>query len=240
MSELSAGLYLAALIIIGLVVWQLIRRGNLVIITLLAVLLAFLIHQSWQQVPEMAQAESDRSSETIMSIPAPAPIIVTATAVPLAVPHATSGGAANWLQVPAAVARWQPNILEAVLHCDVQQVMDSYDAGLLMAAIVMQESSGDPNAIGKAHDTGLAQVVPNEHPDPMFKNRPSQAQLLEPQFNLNYAACLLRDNIKRTGSVRRGLTAYNGSPPILSTFTATTPALQPPQRAFRRFRWFRQ
>jgi soluble lytic murein transglycosylase-like protein len=101
--------------------------------------------------------------------------------------------------------------LAAIQHCQLAQVTNNYDPALLMAAIITPESSGDPNAIGKAYDTGLAQVVPNEHPNPQFRNRPSQAQLLEPQFNLNYAACLLRDNIKRTGTIRAGLSAVNGS-----------------------------
>ena len=78
-----------------------------------------------------------------------------------------------------------------------------------MAAIVTQESSGNPNAMGAAHDTGLAQVVNNSHR--LFPNRPSEQELLDPQFNLNFAACLLRDNLKITGTVERAVNAYNGN-----------------------------
>ena len=34
--------------------------------------------------------------------------------------------------------------------------------------------------------------------------------LLEPQFNLNFAACLLRDNLKRLGNMEAAVNAYNG------------------------------
>jgi hypothetical protein len=54
------------------------------------------------------------------------------------------------LQVPPAT-RWRR---QAVMSCDVRQVTDSYHAALLMAAIMMQEWSGNPRAIGKAHHDG--------------------------------------------------------------------------------------
>ena len=123
--------------------------------------------------------------------PAPAPVQVSA----------------SWGSVAPAVARWQPHINEAIAHCGL--VTPGYDPALLMAAIVTQESSGNPSAMGAAHDTGLGQVVNNSHP--LFPNRPSQEQLLDPQFNLNFAACLLRDNLKRTGTVEAAVNAYNGN-----------------------------
>ena len=107
------------------------------------------------------------------------------------------------------VAQWRPNIEQAVGACGLQT--PGYDAPLLMASIVTQESGGQWWVIGGAYDTGLAQVVPRENPNPVFRNRPSQQELLDPQFNLNFAACLLRDNIARTGSVVSGINAYNGN-----------------------------
>ena len=95
---------------------------------------------------------------------------------------------ANWASVAPAVARWQPHINEAIAHCGLET--PGYDPALLMAAIVTSprkrgaESSGDPNAMGKAHDTGLGQVVNNSHP--LFPNRPSQVELLDPQFNTGF------------------------------------------------------
>ena len=120
----------------------------------------------------------------------------------------------DWSQVEQKrpqVAQWRANIEQAVGECQLGQVTPGYDAALLMASIVTQESGGQWWAIGGAHDTGLAQVVPRENPNPVFRNRPSQQELLDPQFNLNFAACLLRDNIARTGSVMAGLNAYNGN-----------------------------
>ena len=113
----------------------------------------------------------------------------------------------SWIGISGNVARWQPNIYEAINHCGL--VTPGYDTALLMAAIVTQESSGNPNAMGKAHDTGLGQVVNNSHP--IFPNRPSRTELLDPQFNLNFAACLLRDNLNYTGTVEGAVNAYNGN-----------------------------
>ena len=113
----------------------------------------------------------------------------------------------SWANVPTNVARWQPYIMKSIAHCGL--TTPGYDPALLIAAIVMQESSGNPNAMGAAHDTGLAQVVNRSHP--LFPNRPSREELLEPQFNLNFASCLLKDNLKYTGSVEAAVNAYNGN-----------------------------
>ena len=99
--------------------------------------------------------------------------------------------------------------MKSIAHCGL--ATPGYDPALLMAAIVMQESSGDPHAMGAAHDTGLAQVVNRSHPNAMFRNRPSREELLDPQFNLNFASCLLKDNLNYTGSVEAAVDAYNGN-----------------------------
>ena len=121
----------------------------------------------------------------------------------------TATTAVTWQDVRPAVARWQSYIMKAVAHCGL--VTPGYDPAMLMAAIVTQESGGDPNAMGAAHDTGLGQVVNRSHSNPMFRNRPSREELLDPQFNLNFAACLLRDNVARLGNVEAAVNAYNGN-----------------------------
>lgn len=116
----------------------------------------------------------------------------------------------SWQLVKPNVARWRTHIEQAVTFCQLGSVTGGYDAALLMAAIVTQESGGEPQAVGGAWDTGLAQVVPRENPNLVFVNRPTQRELFDPQFNLNFAACLLRDNIQRTGNVWEGIHDYNG------------------------------
>ena len=136
------------------------------------------------------------------------PIIQTETEqVVVVLPNEQVSSSGSWANAPPAVSRWRPYIMKAVAHCGL--ATPGYDPALLMAAIVMQESSGNPNAMGKAYDTGLGQVVNNSHP--LFPNRPSREELLDPQFNLNFASCLLRDNLNYTGSVEAAVDAYNGN-----------------------------
>ncbi len=136
------------------------------------------------------------------------PIIKTETEqVVVVLPNEQVSLPNSWANVPANVARWQPYIMKSIAHCGL--TTPGYDPALLMAAIVMQESSGDPNAMGAAHDTGLGQVVNNSHP--LFPNRPSREELLDPQFNLNFASCLLKDNLNYTGNVEAAINAYNGN-----------------------------
>ena len=136
------------------------------------------------------------------------PIIQTETEqVIVILPNEQVPQAGSWANVPANVARWQPYIMKSIAHCGL--VTPGYDPALLIAAIVTQESSGNPNAMGKAHDTGLGQVVNNSHP--LFPNRPSREELLDPQFNLNFASCLLKNNLNYTGSVEAAINAYNGN-----------------------------
>ncbi|KKS95124.1 MAG: Lytic transglycosylase catalytic [Microgenomates group bacterium GW2011_GWC1_43_13] len=77
----------------------------------------------------------------------------------------------------------------------------------LVAAVMMIESGGDPNAISKKYATGLMQVMP----DFTMPGRPSQKELLNPVFNLEYGCGILSDKINDWGSVKDGLWAYYGT-----------------------------
>ena len=72
---------------------------------------------------------------------------------------------------------------------------------------MMQESGGDPNAISEAYATGLMQVMP----DFTMSGRPSQEELFNPVFNLEYGCGILSDKINDWGSVKDGLWAYYGT-----------------------------
>jgi hypothetical protein len=86
----------------------------------------------------------------------------------------------------------------------------------LVAALVLQESGGNPNAYSKSGAVGLMQVMPRDGlaagfscvNGPCFANRPSIDQLEDPNFNLRYGTNMLAGLIDKHGDVREALKAY--------------------------------
>lgn len=86
----------------------------------------------------------------------------------------------------------------------------------LIAAVMLQESGGDPDAYSKSGAVGLMQVMPRDGlaaefmcvNGPCFSARPSMDELFDPYFNIDFGAGLLSGLISRHGSLREGLRAY--------------------------------
>jgi murein DD-endopeptidase MepM/ murein hydrolase activator NlpD len=79
----------------------------------------------------------------------------------------------------------------------------------LLAGVVDFESSGNPRAINKSSGaTGLGQVMPRERG---FPDRPTQAELLDPDTNLDWSARILKSGLDRYGSEDKALAAYLGA-----------------------------
>lgn len=86
----------------------------------------------------------------------------------------------------------------------------------LLAALIWQESGGNPQAYSRDGAVGLMQVMPQDGiaakfrcPNgPCFQNRPTINQLNNPEFNVKYGTKMLAGLIKRNGSLRDGLRAY--------------------------------
>jgi soluble lytic murein transglycosylase-like protein len=86
----------------------------------------------------------------------------------------------------------------------------------LLAAVIWQESGGNPNAYSSSGAVGLMQVMPRDGiatqfqcPNgPCFNNRPTINQLKDPEFNVNYGARMLSNLVARQGSVREALKSY--------------------------------
>jgi len=86
----------------------------------------------------------------------------------------------------------------------------------LLAAVMLQESGGDPSAYSSSGAVGLMQVMPRDGlaaefvciNGPCFASRPTIDELLNPAFNLEYAARMLAGLIERTGSHRQALKSY--------------------------------
>lgn len=86
----------------------------------------------------------------------------------------------------------------------------------LVAAVVWQESGGNPGAVSRSGAIGLMQVMPSDGVaagftcvnGPCFANRPTSAQLKDPEFNLKYGVRMLSGLIKRHDDPRDALRAY--------------------------------
>ncbi len=86
----------------------------------------------------------------------------------------------------------------------------------LIAAVMLQESGGDPQALSISGAIGLMQVMPRDglaasfmcSGHPCFTNRPSMAELYDPSYNIAYGAHLLSSLTKKEGSVREALFRY--------------------------------
>lgn len=86
----------------------------------------------------------------------------------------------------------------------------------LIAAVVLQESSGDPWAYSSSGAVGLMQVMPRDGlaadfmciNGPCFAARPTIAELEDPEFNLAYGSRMLADLVAKHGSYREGLYRY--------------------------------
>lgn len=86
----------------------------------------------------------------------------------------------------------------------------------LIAAVMLQESGGNPQAYSKSGAVGLLQVMPRDGlasgfmciNGPCFASRPSSQELYDPEFNIAYGTRMLAGLIQRHGNVRDALRAY--------------------------------
>jgi soluble lytic murein transglycosylase-like protein len=87
---------------------------------------------------------------------------------------------------------------------------------LLLAAIITQESGGDPQAYSASGAVGLMQVMPRDGiaagfmciSGPCFSSRPSIEELTDPEFNIAYGAHLFAGLISQHGDIREALCSY--------------------------------
>lgn len=91
----------------------------------------------------------------------------------------------------------------------------SLDPGLI-AAVMLQESGGNPAAYSKSGAVGLMQVMPRDGlaasfmcvNGPCFASRPSIQELQDPDFNIEYGTKMLAGLVSKQGNVRDALRAY--------------------------------
>jgi soluble lytic murein transglycosylase-like protein len=86
----------------------------------------------------------------------------------------------------------------------------------LIAAVIMQESGGDPNAYSSSGAVGLMQVMPRDGiaaefmcvNGPCFAARPTIAELKVPVFNIQYGSQFLAGLVQKHSSYREALYKY--------------------------------
>jgi len=86
----------------------------------------------------------------------------------------------------------------------------------LIAALIWQESGGEPTAYSKSGAVGLMQVMPRDGiaasfqciNGPCFTNRPTISELEKPNFNIKYGTGMLAGLLQKYGNTREALKYY--------------------------------
>lgn len=141
------------------------------------------------------------------------PVTVTLLVLALASGSGARASVSSGCQVsgsfPWEVLRW----------CDLisSQAAETSLSPNLLAAIMLLESGGDPNAYSRDGAVGLMQVMPQDglassfncKGGPCFQDRPTLRELQDPAFNVRYGAALLQDLLQYyNGNLREALKAY--------------------------------
>ncbi len=123
----------------------------------------------------------------------------------------SSAGCAMDPAIPEQVRQWCPQI-------DQYAAQNNLDP-ILVAALITQESNGDPNAVSGSGAVGLMQVMPSDGAaasfmcvaGPCFSDRPTMNQLYDATFNIQFGTQYLESLVQRNGSLREALRAYGPS-----------------------------
>jgi len=109
---------------------------------------------------------------------------------------------------PQSIQKWRE---------EIEYSTDQYEIDPnLIAAIMLQESGGQPTVVSISGAVGLMQIMPRDGiaseficgNHPCFKNRPSMSELFKPDFNIDFGTQLLASLMKTYGSTRKALKAY--------------------------------
>lgn len=109
---------------------------------------------------------------------------------------------------PTAILKWKNFIEKEALSLDLDPN--------LIAAVILQESGGDPQAYSSSGAVGLMQVMPRDGTAasffcdgiPCFQSRPSMQDLFDAQFNITYGSGMLKNLFRRFGNWRDALQSY--------------------------------
>jgi soluble lytic murein transglycosylase-like protein len=111
-------------------------------------------------------------------------------------------------QYPSSILQWCDLIMQ---HADENGLPPS-----LVAALIWQESGGNPTAYSASGAVGLMQVMPRDGiassfmciNGPCFASRPATAELEDPEFNIEYGTRMLAGLLSRYQDMREALMRY--------------------------------
>jgi hypothetical protein len=109
---------------------------------------------------------------------------------------------------PSSIMQWCSEISTYALAYDL-----SPD---LIAAVILQESGGNPDAYSHSGAVGLMQVMPRDGiatsfmciNGPCFSSRPTITELQDPTFNIEYGTRMLANLQAKYGNIRDALKYY--------------------------------
>jgi hypothetical protein len=137
-------------------------------------------------------------------------VVVGAAGYTVPTAAASIGECAVSQKFPQSVLKWCSQITREARANGLDPDLD--------AALILQESGGQPEIMSNQGAVGLMQVMPRDgyaasfqcKAGPCFANRPSIAELKDPGFNLSYGTRMLAALIHANGQ-RDGLKAYGPS-----------------------------
>lgn len=185
---------------------RLVIPGTLICSTLLAILL--LIVSAGTSYPPPIQA---MAAEASTSTPQPSgPSEGNGSA-----PAQASSGSDNQGEACLVSDRFPGSILQWCNLITTYATKNGLDPDLV-AALIWQESGGNPQAISRSGAVGLMQVMPRDGQaasfmcanGPCFSSRPKTSQLLDAEFNISYGTRMLAQLIQKRGNLREALRAY--------------------------------
>ncbi len=97
-------------------------------------------------------------------------------------------------------------LVRAALVAGAQRRLDP----MLIVAVIGVESGFNPIAESPLGAQGLMQVIPRFHQDKLDENA-SENALLDPVLNIQVGAEVLKESIRRAGSLEAGLQQYGGA-----------------------------
>ena len=126
----------------------------------------------------------------------------------LPVPAPIGGDCQVSEKYPEKIRQW----CDLITHYALEHGLDPN----LVAALIWQESGGNPVAYSKSGAVGLMQVMPRDGiaasfmcvNGPCFSDRPSTERLQDPEFNVSYGTRMLSRLNAKNGNLREALKAY--------------------------------
>ncbi len=122
--------------------------------------------------------------------------------------QAVPAGCTLSTKFPNSILQWCSLIESQASHFNL-------DPGLV-AAVMLQESGGNPSAYSASGAVGLMQVMPSDglaadfmcSGNPCFGSRPTISELKDPEFNVTYGVRMLAGLFQKYGNLRDALKAY--------------------------------